>query len=204
VKYRKGVLIAALAVGGVAVAITLLFLRSNESGSAVAPSPWIVDAAIALNRGSFSGKELHGAARLPAGSSAGARQFAQEGERLRVQRRFVEAEAAYREAVKADPMDADSWADLADSAGAAAGNDLTKSRDAITRALAIDPKHRKALWLRASLELQEQHYATAAATWRELQSLLPAGSNDARIIAANIAEADELADSVTIADGQGS
>jgi tetratricopeptide (TPR) repeat protein len=204
VKYRKGVLIAASAVGVVAVAITFQFLRTDESGSAVAPSQWIVDAAVAMNRASIHGEEIRESARVPAGSSAAAGQFAREGERLRVQRKFAEAEAAYREAVKADPMDADSWADLADSAAAAAGKDLTKGRDAITRALAINPHHRKALWLRASLELQEQHYAGAAATWRELQALVPAGSSDARVIAANIAEADELARSVTVADGRGS
>lgn len=198
-----GVLIAALGVGVVAVAITFLFLRTDRSGSVVAPSQWIVDAAVALNRGSSSGKELHGGVQLPAGSSAAARQFAHQGERLRVQRKFAEAEAAFREAVKADPMDADSWADLADSAAAAAGNDLTKGRDAIMQALAIDPRHRKALWLRASLELQERQYSVAAATWRELQSLVPPGSSDARVIAANIAEADELAHSVTVADGRG-
>jgi tetratricopeptide (TPR) repeat protein len=195
-------LIAALAVGVAAVAV--YFLRTDDSNSAVAPSSWIVDAAVAMNRASIHGEAVPDSARVPAGNSAAARQFAHEGERLRVQRKFAEAEAAYREAVKADPMDADSWADLADSAAAAAGNDLTKSRDAIMRALAIDPRHRKALWLRASLELQELHYASAAATWRELQSLVPAGSTDARIIAANIVEADALARSVTVADGRGS
>ncbi|HEY5559839.1 MAG TPA: hypothetical protein VIK49_08935, partial [Steroidobacteraceae bacterium] len=108
------------------------------------------------------------------------------------------------EAVEADPADADSWADLADSTAAAAGNDLTVSRDAIQRAIAIDPQHRKALWLRASLELQEGRYASAAATWRELQALVEAGSGDARVIAANIVEADALARPVGVLAGSGS
>ncbi len=159
VKYRNGMLIIALAVGVGVVAVAVYFLRTDDSSSAVAPSSWIVDAAVAMNRASIHGEEVRNDARLPAGNSAAARQFAQQGERLRVQRKFAEAEAAYREAVEADPMDADSWADLADSAAAAAGKDLTKSRDAIMRALAIDPHHHKALWLRASLELQELHYA---------------------------------------------
>jgi tetratricopeptide (TPR) repeat protein len=195
-------LIAALAVGVAVVAV--YFLRTDDSNSPVAPSSWIVDAAVAMNRASIHGEAVSDSARLPTGNSTVALQFAHEGERLRVQRKFAEAEAAYREAVNADPLDADSWADLADSAAAAAGNDLTGSRDAIMRALAINPHHRKALWLRASLELQELRYASAAATWRELQSLMPAGSNDARIIAANIVEADALARSVTVADGRGS
>jgi cytochrome c-type biogenesis protein CcmH len=101
-------------------------------------------------------------------------------------------------------MDADAWADLADSAASAAGNDLTKGRDAIIHALAINPQHRKALWLRASLELQEQRYATAAATWRELLALVAEGSSDAKVIAANVAEADVLAGTAQVADGKGS
>lgn len=139
----------------------------------------------------------------PAPGATAARQRALEGQRLRVQRRFAEAEAAYREAVTADPMDADAWADLADSAAAAANNDLTRGREAIQRALAIDPRHRKALWLRASLELQEQRYVAAAATWRELSALVPAGSTDARVIAANIVEADVLAQNALASSGTG-
>ena len=197
VKYTKAILIVAVAGGVVAAAIS--FLRSDDAP--VTPSAWIVQAATALNGASIS-DSTHGGV-MPAGNQATARQLALEGQRLRVQRRFAEAEARYREAVIADPMDADSWADLADSA-AAAGNDLTKGRDAIMRAIAIDPRHHKALWLRASLELQEQHYAAAAATWRELQSLVAPGSSDARVIAANIVEADTLAQAAPVADGRGS
>jgi cytochrome c-type biogenesis protein CcmH len=137
------------------------------------------------------------------GGQSTAGQLALQGQQLRVQRRFAEAEAVYREAVKTDPMDADAWADLADSAASAAGNDLTKGREAILQALRIDPTHRKALWLRASLELQEQHYAAAAATWRELEALVTAGSSDARVIAANIAEADALARGMPASSGRG-
>jgi cytochrome c-type biogenesis protein CcmH/NrfG len=132
----------------------------------------------------------------PGGATSGqgaAAEYIREGQRLRVQRRFSEAEQAYRKAVEADPTDADSWADLADAAAAAAGKDLTAGRDALDRALAINPRHRKALWLRASLELQEGKYAEAASTWRTLSTLVAAGSPDERVIAANIAEADALA-----------
>jgi tetratricopeptide (TPR) repeat protein len=124
---------------------------------------------------------------------AAAAEYIREGQRMRVQRRFSEAEQAYRKAVEADPMDADSWADLADAAAAAAGKDLSAGREALDRALAINPRHRKALWLRASLELQEGKYAQAASTWRTLSTLVAAGSPDERVIAANIAEADALA-----------
>ena len=198
-KHPKSLLFAAVA--GVLIAGTFIVLRPHDAP--VTPSAWIVEAATSLNRASFEGS-ARGHAAMPAADQTAARQFAFEGQKLRVQRRFAEAADAYHQAVSADPMDADSWADLADSAAAASGNDLTKGRDAIMRALEIDPQHRKALWLRASLELQERRYAAAADTWRELQALLAPGSADARVVAANIVEADGLARALTVADGRGS
>ncbi len=153
-KYTKAFVIVALA--AVAVAGTFLFLRPAKSPTA--PSDWILQAATALNRASNAGNP-HAGFNMGAGDPSSAQQFALEGQRLRVQRRFAEAQAMYQQAVRADPMNADAWADLADSAASAAGNDLTKGRDAIAHALAIDPHHRKALWLRASLELQEKQEA---------------------------------------------
>jgi cytochrome c-type biogenesis protein CcmH/NrfG len=133
-------------------------------------------------------------AAVTGGSPASARYVA-EGQQLRIERRFAEAEAAFRKAVEADPNDADSWADLADCASVAAGRDLSVGREAIEKALSLNPQHRKALWLRASLELQEKRYADAAATWRMLAGLVAPDSPDARVIAVNIAEADKLASS---------
>lgn len=195
---------AALAIGTAATA-AFLFLHERAPEK---PEGWIVDAAIALNRDAIVAGP-HGIPRDPGGSAVtdesrtAALRAAHVGEQLRIQRKFSEAAAAFREAVEADPTDADAWADLADASAAAAGKDLTAGRDAIERALAIDPHHLKALWLRASLELQERRYPAAAATWRELQALVPPGSSDARVIEANIAEADELARTVSVADGRG-
>jgi len=89
-------------------------------------------------------------------------------------------------------MDADAWADLGDASAAAAGDDLTAGRDAIDRALTLNPAHTKALWLKASLELQEHHYAAAAKLWQVLLGHLPAGSSDAKIVEANLEEARAL------------
>lgn len=187
-KYSTGLLIVAPAIGLATVAI--LFLRQDETP--VTPSAWIVDAAVALNRDSIAANP-HGAMQDIGNDASAVRSAVQRGQHLRVQRRFAEAADAFREAVRADPADADSWADLADCMAAAKDNDLTGSRDAILHAIAIDPRHRKALWLRASLELQEQRYDAAAATWRELLPLVAADSTDAKVIAANIVEADSLA-----------
>jgi tetratricopeptide (TPR) repeat protein len=130
---------------------------------------------------------------MAGGAQSPGAKYVIEGQRLKVQRKFHEAELEFRKAVEADPGDADSWADLADCAAVAADHDLTVGREAIDRALAINPNHRKALWLRASLELQEGRHAAAAATWRTLSGLVPVDSPDARVIAANIVEAEALA-----------
>ena len=187
-KYVKALVVTASALGLSTVAA--VFLRPGDTP--VPPSRWIQDAAVAFNRGPITGGRNAAVSGVTTGAP-GAQHAVTEGRRLRVQRRFAEAAASFQRAVEADPMDADAWADLADSAAAAAGKDLSVGREAILRALAIDPRHRKALWLRASLELQEGRYDDAAATWRELQPLVAAGSGDERVIAANIVEADALA-----------
>ena len=167
----KTLLVLVIAAGCAIAAF--LWHRPPDPGNP--PPSWMVDAAVAMSR-----------AEIAATGHAGAMP-------VRAARRDPGAAAdAYREAVRVNPADADAWADLADSLAAAAGRDLRAGREAIMHALAIDPAHPKALWLRASLELQEKHYAEAAATWRELQTLVAAGSTDARVIAANIAEADAL------------
>lgn len=143
-----------------------------------------------LTMGSVAGSPLQ--ATVESGKALAARHVA-EGQRLKIQRYFSEAAREFRQAVEADPGDADSWADLADCTAVAAGRDMTVSRDAIAQALTINPQHRKALWLRATLELQQKQYAQAAATWRALSTLVPVGSPDARVIFANIAEAEALA-----------
>lgn len=198
-KYVKALVVTATALGLSTVAA--VFLRPDDTP--VPPSRWIQDAAVAFNRGPITAgpdPAAPGVTRV----ATDARPAALEGQRLRVQRRFAEAAASFQRAVDADPMDADAWADLADSSAAAAGKDLTVGREAILRALAIAPRHRKALWLRASLELQEGRYADAAATWRVLQPLVEPGSSDARVIAANIAEADALAGPEAVLAGRGS
>lgn len=144
----------------------------------------MVEAAVAMSRADIAAAGHAGAAQRP-----------------HMQGDFAAEAMAYREAIRVDPMDADAWADLADSLAAAAGNDLGAGREEIMHALAVEPRHLKALWLRASLELQEQRYADAAATWRELLSLVAADTSDARIIAANIAEADALEAAARLGEG---
>ena len=112
---------------------------------------------------------------------------------LRRQRRFKEAAEAYRHAAASGRMNADSWADYADALASAGSSLKGAPADALAQALALDPRHPKALWLKASLEHEEHHYHDAVSTWRNLLAVVPANSSDARIIEANIAEASRLA-----------
>jgi len=119
----------------------------------------------------------------------------QQAEEHRRKREFQQACATYRVVIAAGGMTADSWADYADALASAnpAGSLRGEPGRAIEQALALDPRHAKALWLKASLAHEEHRYQEALATWRRLLALMPAGSSDARIIQANIAEATRLA-----------
>lgn len=128
-----------------------------------------------------------------AGAATEADGLRRKAEELRLARRFTEARDAYEQLVKATPGDVDAWADLADAQAAASGGDLKAGSEAIDRALAIDPNHLKALWLKASLELQEKHYGNAGQLWERLLAQLPPDSNDARIVRANLEETRALA-----------
>jgi cytochrome c-type biogenesis protein CcmH/NrfG len=114
-----------------------------------------------------------------------------EGHRRK--REFKEACTAYAEAARLGLMSADSWADYADAQASLAGRLDGEPEKAIARALQLDPQHPKALWLKASLAHEQHRYKEALATWRLLLAVVPPGSSDARIVAANIAEATRLA-----------
>ena len=114
-------------------------------------------------------------------------------EQHRRARQFDQACAAYAAVVEHGGMTADAWADYADAQASLAGTLTGPPARAIEAALQLDPVHAKALWLKASLAHEEHRYGDALATWRRLLARVPAGSNDARVIEANIAEATRLA-----------
>jgi cytochrome c-type biogenesis protein CcmH/NrfG len=113
-------------------------------------------------------------------------------EKHRRDRQFKEACAAYAEAAGLGAMTADNWADYADALASMAGHLAGEPEKALARALALDPRHTKALWLKASLAHEQHRYDVALATWRQLLALVPPDSSDARIVEANIAEATRL------------
>jgi cytochrome c-type biogenesis protein CcmH len=111
-------------------------------------------------------------------------------------RDFTQAREAYRRVESLGAMNADSWADLADTLGSLSNGVLDdEAARAIERALALDAGHAKALWLKASRAHQQHRYSEALALWRTLRAQLPSESPDARIIDLNIEEAERLAGS---------
>lgn len=110
----------------------------------------------------------------------------------RSERRFPAAKDAYEKAIPLHVMTADSWADYADVLAAVSGSLRSDSAGPIAKALATDPQHKKALWLHASLALEEQRYPDALTAWKRLRAVIADDSPDARIVDANIAEAEQL------------
>lgn len=118
-----------------------------------------------------------------------------KAEQHRRKREFEPACEVFAAIAERGAMTADSWADYADAQASLAGSLAGEPARAIEAALAIDPRHAKALWLEASLAHEEHRYRDAVATWQRLLAIVPPGSSDARIVEANIVEAARLASS---------
>jgi cytochrome c-type biogenesis protein CcmH/NrfG len=116
-------------------------------------------------------------------------------EQHRRKREFKEACADYAGVLELGAMTADTWADYADAQASLAGQLAGEPAKAIDRALGLDPRHTKALWLKASLAHEQHRYKDALTTWQRLLTLMPPGSSDARIVEANLAEASRLSTS---------
>jgi cytochrome c-type biogenesis protein CcmH len=112
-------------------------------------------------------------------------------------RDFKAAQAAFEKAIALRAMSADDWADYADVLASVSGKLAGPPSQAIAAALALDANHAKALWLQASLALEEHRYADALQDWRRLRAVVADSSPDARIIDANIEEARSLAGAVS-------
>jgi cytochrome c-type biogenesis protein CcmH len=105
--------------------------------------------------------------------------------------RFAESADAYARADALIPNDASLLADHADALAMAQGRKLAGApAELIQRALAIDPKHKKALALAATVALEARDLDISIAYWRRLAAELPIGSDEARQVADVIAEVD--------------
>lgn len=122
--------------------------------------------------------------------AAGWRMLARSYETLQ---RFDQAAVAYANLVRIGPETPELLADYAVVLGMSQDQTLTgEPEKLIQRALAIDPDSIQALALAGSAAYERHDYAQAVAPWRRLLALVPADSDMARSIAANIAKAESL------------
>lgn len=103
--------------------------------------------------------------------------------------RYDDAAKAYEQAAIRLPDNADVLADWADALGMAQGRKLAgRPTDLVGQALAVDPKHPKALALAASAAMERGDDKTAVGYWRRLLAIVPPGSEDAQGIRETIAQ----------------
>ena len=113
--------------------------------------------------------------------------------------RYPESVAAFEQAAKRGGEDAGLLADWADALAVQTQSLEGEPSRLIARALALDPNYPKALSLAASAAFYRRDFDTAIAQWRKLQAQYPAGSEEAKEVAAMIAEADTAKRGGTIA-----
>ncbi len=105
-------------------------------------------------------------------------------------RRPGDAEKAFERAWKLVETDAQLLADYADLLASGAGGKFDgRPLKLIEKALQIDPNHSQALWLSGSAAFDQGRFDKAVADWERLLKTVPADSEDAQMISANIAEA---------------
>ena len=120
----------------------------------------------------------------------------------RREKKYAVAAAIYRDLSAGGQMNADSWADYADTAATLQGNKLAGEPETyIARALALNPQHTKALWLKASADEEGGRYSDAIVVWQQLAATLDPRSADAKIIAANLQQDIKLADATAGTSG---
>jgi cytochrome c-type biogenesis protein CcmH len=108
----------------------------------------------------------------------------------RILGRNTEAANAYARAGSFVDSDPQLLADYADVLAANAnGNFAGKPLQLINKALAQDPNNLLALWLSGTAAFNAQNYKAAVQSWEKLAKQLPPETDEARAIAASIAEA---------------
>ena len=116
------------------------------------------------------------------------------GRSYAVMGRYADAVNAYAKAAERSPRDAQLLADFADALAMYRGQKLAGEPERlIQRALEIDPQNLKALALAGTAAYERQDYAKAAELWGRMLPLVPADSEDARMISENVDEARKLA-----------
>jgi tetratricopeptide (TPR) repeat protein len=108
--------------------------------------------------------------------------------------RHLEAADAFSKAIAQLPPDLGLFADFADARVMADGKQWTKAaRDALQRAIELDPKHVKSLALLGSEAFERRAYAEAMSFWQRVTEVASPGSIEALEARANLDEAKVLA-----------
>jgi cytochrome c-type biogenesis protein CcmH len=110
-----------------------------------------------------------------------------------VLQRFPEAVKAYERLVAIAKPDASTLADYADTLAMAQGRSLAgKPMELVRKAIELDPSQWKAQSMAATDAFLRKDYASAIGHWERALASVPAGSELARALEANIAEARQL------------
>lgn len=105
--------------------------------------------------------------------------------------RYDEAVAAYEKSIQVVGEDATLLTDYADAIAMSSGESLEgKPMELLQKAINIDPQNQKALWLLGTAYFERGDFVSAINLWKRLQQLIPADTEDAKAMAANIAEAE--------------
>lgn len=108
--------------------------------------------------------------------------------------RYPESAAAYGNAVKRSPPDAQLLADYADALAMAQGRNLLGEPERlIAQALKVDPENVKALALAGTVEFEKKNAGGAIAYWERILKVVPPDSEIAGSVRGSIADAQKLA-----------
>lgn len=112
----------------------------------------------------------------------------------RADKHYAAAQKIYKQLATAKQMSADAWADYADTVGTMQGGKLAGEPESfVANALALDPNHPKALWLKASADEEAGRHQEAVASWQRLLAVLPKDSEDAKLVQQNLEHEREVA-----------
>lgn len=112
-----------------------------------------------------------------------------------VMHRSSDARDAYDHALRIDAQNSAAMVGWAEADSLLREDHRIEGRalDLLQQAVKIDPQSQRGLWLLGISQFQHDHYAEAAATWRQLQPQLDPGSNVAKAVAEQIAVAEARA-----------
>jgi cytochrome c-type biogenesis protein CcmH len=194
---RGGRGVAALVGVAVPVLAVLLYLQIGNP-QAVAPEDAAVAASGQQGSGQMTQQQIEAmvaklAARMQTNPDD-ADGWTMLGRSYAVMGRYADATVAYGKATALTPNNAQLWADFADLTAMAAGKRLAgKPVELINKALMVDPTNQKALALAGSAAFEMKNYSGAVAYWTKLLQSVPKDSQEAKGIAAGIAEAEAMA-----------